>query len=141
MEKVQNVIGIPVPKVLDWDDGISNSAESEYILMEEAKGTRLDELWTDMRIDDKWKIVAEVVAMQKKLQSAIFSRLALSSVDSYTTADGGHIGVATSTSSRMLSKAVWTLNLLASCQMRPGHTQKSDLQLGLPLNSRFGNQN
>lgn len=83
MEKVQNVIGIPVPKVLDWDDGISNSAESEYILMEEAKGTRLDELWTDMRIDDKWKIVAEVVAMQKKLQSAIFSRSVLSSVDSY----------------------------------------------------------
>lgn len=83
MEKVQNVIGIPVPKVLDWDDGISNSAESEYILMEEAEGTRLDELWTDMRIDDKWKIVAEVVAMQKKLQSAIFSRLALISVDSY----------------------------------------------------------
>lgn len=83
MEKVQNVIGIPVPKVLDWDDGISNSAESEYILMEEAKGTPLNELWTDMRIDDKWKIVAEVVAMQKKLQSAIFSRLALSSADSY----------------------------------------------------------
>lgn len=83
MEEVQNVIGIPVPKVLDWDDGISNSAESEYILMEEAKGARLDELWTDMRIDDKWKIVAEVVAMQKKLQSAIFSRSALSSVDSY----------------------------------------------------------
>lgn len=74
MDFVQNVIGIPVPKVLGWDAGVSNSAESEYILMEEAKGTQLGELWTDMDLDDKLKIIDDVVAMQKKLQSVMFSR-------------------------------------------------------------------
>jgi hypothetical protein len=75
--KVRNVIGIPVPKVLGWDAGVSNSVESEYILMEQAKGTQLEELWTEMEIDEKFKVVNEVVAIQKKLQSATFRRSGL----------------------------------------------------------------
>lgn len=65
---------IPVPKVLAWDGGSSNEAESEYILMEEANGTQLDTLWTGMEIDEKSKVVDEVIAMQKKMQSRNFSK-------------------------------------------------------------------
>ena len=68
------MFGIPVPKVLAWDGGSRNSAESEYILMEEAKGTQLEELWTDMDLDDKFKIVDDVIEIQEKLQSVTFSR-------------------------------------------------------------------
>ena len=74
IEQVRNVISIPVPRILAWDGGSSNSAESEYILMEEAKGTQLEELWTDMDLGDKFKVVDDVITIQKKLQSVTFSR-------------------------------------------------------------------
>ncbi|SMQ51974.1 unnamed protein product [Zymoseptoria tritici ST99CH_1A5] len=74
MDFVRNVVGIPVPKVLAWDGGTSNSAESEYILMEVATGTQLDEVWTDMDLSDKFKVVDALVAVQQKLQSIAFSR-------------------------------------------------------------------
>ncbi|CZT23841.1 uncharacterized protein RCC_09555 [Ramularia collo-cygni] len=75
MDFVRNVVGIPVPKVLAWDGQVSNHAESEYILMEQAEGTQLSDLWTDMDIYDKLKVVDDVVDIQKKLQSITFSRL------------------------------------------------------------------
>jgi hypothetical protein len=65
---------MPVPKVLAWDARKSNSAESEYILMEQAKGTQLAELWGGIDLKVKAKLVDEVVAVQKKLQSTTFSR-------------------------------------------------------------------
>lgn len=52
IEQVRNVIGIPVPKVLAWDGGNSDSAESENILMEQ----QLEELWGEMiwTISSNW---------------------------------------------------------------------------------------
>lgn len=76
VEQVRNIVGIPVPKVLAWDGGRSNIAESEYILMEPAKGTQLEELWSEMHLEDKLKVVDDVVAMQLKLQSITFARFA-----------------------------------------------------------------
>lgn len=48
--------------------------ESEYILMEEAKGVQLGEGWKDMELRQQVTIVKDLVAMQKKLQSVTFSR-------------------------------------------------------------------
>lgn len=42
--------------------------------MEEAKGTLLEEIWSDMDLDEKFKVVDDVVAIQQKLQSVAFSR-------------------------------------------------------------------
>ncbi|EME87090.1 uncharacterized protein MYCFIDRAFT_152052 [Pseudocercospora fijiensis CIRAD86] len=74
MDFVQNVIGIPGPRVLAWDGRKSNDAESEYMLMEEARGTQLEELWADMELDDQVSVVDDLVAIQKKLHSVNFSR-------------------------------------------------------------------
>lgn len=74
LRQVQKVIGIPVPKVLAWDGSQSNEAESEYILMECAKGTAMWKLWDDMRLQDKLKVVDDIIAIQKKLQSVTFTR-------------------------------------------------------------------
>lgn len=68
------MIGIPVPKVLAWNGQGSNPAECEYIIMEEAKGTQLAEVWADMRLKDKFKVVDDLIEMQKKLQPVSFSR-------------------------------------------------------------------
>lgn len=43
-------------------------------MMEEAKGTPLDVMWSDMDLDEKFKVVDDVVAIQRKLQSVAFSR-------------------------------------------------------------------
>lgn len=45
--------------------------------MEEAAGTQLGKLWHEMKVDDKLKVVDEVVAVQKKLLSVSFTRLVL----------------------------------------------------------------
>ena len=72
--KVRNVLDIPVPKVIAWDGETANAAGCEFILMEEAKGKPLGAIWPGMELDEKFKIVEEVVAVQKKLQSVTFSR-------------------------------------------------------------------
>ncbi|KAI6894115.1 hypothetical protein KC318_g12156 [Hortaea werneckii] len=43
-------------------------------LMEEAKGESLGAIWPDMELDEKLKVVEEIVAAQKKLQSVTFSK-------------------------------------------------------------------
>lgn len=42
--------------------------------MEEAKGKPLAAIWPNMELKEKFKIVEEVVGIQKKLQSVAFSR-------------------------------------------------------------------
>lgn len=42
--------------------------------MEGAKGESLGAIWSSMQLEEKFKIVDEVVAVQKKLQSVTFSR-------------------------------------------------------------------
>ena len=63
-----------MPKVIAWDGKTANPAGCEYILMEEAKGKPLGAIWPGMELDEKFKIVEEVVAVQRKLQSVTFSR-------------------------------------------------------------------
>ncbi|RMZ15130.1 hypothetical protein D0860_01771 [Hortaea werneckii] len=70
----RNVLDIPVPKVIAWDGETANAAGCEFILMEEANGKSLAAIWPDMELDEKFKIIEEVVAIQKKLQSVTFSK-------------------------------------------------------------------
>ncbi|RMY96794.1 hypothetical protein D0864_05048 [Hortaea werneckii] len=74
MDFARNVLDIPVPKVIAWDGERANAAWCEFILMEEAKGNPLAAIWPIMELDEKFKIVEEVVGIQKKLQSVTFSR-------------------------------------------------------------------
>ncbi|GAB1743234.1 hypothetical protein NU219Hw_g9086t1 [Hortaea werneckii] len=74
MDFVRNVLDIPVPKVIAWDGETANAAGCEFMFMEEVKGKPLETVWSGMELDEKFKIVEEVVAVQKKLQSVTFSR-------------------------------------------------------------------
>ncbi|KAI7542419.1 hypothetical protein KC331_g7991 [Hortaea werneckii] len=74
MDFVRNVLDVPVPTVIAWDGETANAAGCEFLFMEEAKGTLLEAAWSGMELDEKFKIVEEVVAVQKKLQSVTFSR-------------------------------------------------------------------
>ncbi|KAH6638995.1 kinase-like domain-containing protein [Boeremia exigua] len=74
MDFARTVLEIPVPKVLAWSAEAENPVESEYILMEEAAGTQLGEVWDKMEIGDKLKIVDDIVAIERKFTSISFTR-------------------------------------------------------------------
>jgi hypothetical protein len=63
-----------VPKVLSWSGRAENAVNSEYILMEEAAGKQLGEVWDEMELHDKLKIVDDIVSIEKKFLSLSFTR-------------------------------------------------------------------
>lgn len=71
---MRTVLGIAVPKVLAWSAGADNPVKSEYIVMEEAAGTQLSAMWDGMQLDERFCVIGEIVATQKKLMSLSFSR-------------------------------------------------------------------
>ncbi|KAF1961603.1 hypothetical protein CC80DRAFT_400961 [Byssothecium circinans] len=74
MDFARTVLEIPVPKVFSWSGEVDSPVESEYILMEEATGTQLGEVWNDMELHDKLKIVDDIVAIERKFLSLSFTR-------------------------------------------------------------------
>ncbi|KAH3976280.1 hypothetical protein HBH52_118710 [Parastagonospora nodorum] len=74
MDFARTVLEIPVPKVLSWCAEAENPVESEYILMEEATGNQLGEVWDEMELHDKLKIVDDIVAIERKFLSLSFTR-------------------------------------------------------------------
>ncbi|OAL34317.1 adenosinetriphosphatase [Fonsecaea nubica] len=74
MDFARTVLKIPVPKVLAWSGSSKNPVESEYILMEEARGTPLYKVWEGLELGEKFKIVDDIVDIEKKLLSISFTR-------------------------------------------------------------------
>ncbi len=73
MEYARTVLDLPVPKVLAWSATSQNSVESEYIIMEEAKGVQLHEVWQKAELRAKGDIVHEIVEIEKKMLSVSFN--------------------------------------------------------------------
>ncbi|KAK3710721.1 Phosphotransferase enzyme [Vermiconidia calcicola] len=126
MDFARNVIGIPVPKVLAWDGGKSNSVESEYVLMEEAKGTQLEMIWSDMDLDEKFKVVDDVVAIQQKLQSVAFSRFGHCKYRPECSANDT-IQLREPLSDQMHRKAAPMSKFMVTCPRQPGRLQEISL--------------
>ncbi|KAL2067763.1 hypothetical protein VTL71DRAFT_15859 [Oculimacula yallundae] len=74
MDFARTILNIPVPKVHAWSAVSDNPVEAEYILMEEACGTSLGDVWEDMGILSKDKIVKDIVSIEQKMLSVSFSR-------------------------------------------------------------------
>ncbi|KAF1358902.1 kinase-like protein, partial [Lizonia empirigonia] len=75
MEFAQTILDIPVPKVLAWSATDQNPVQAEYIIMEEAKGSQLHEVWQDLSLWTKCDIVREFVDVEKRLLSVSFEKL------------------------------------------------------------------
>ncbi|KAI1178169.1 kinase-like domain-containing protein [Nemania sp. FL0916] len=74
MDFALSILGIPVPKVLAWSMEDDNPVQAEYIIMEEAEGSQLRQVWTTLSLDSKLKIVADYINIEKKLLSVSFLR-------------------------------------------------------------------
>ncbi|TVY81629.1 Altered inheritance of mitochondria protein, partial [Lachnellula suecica] len=74
MDFARTVLDILVPKVFAWSAAANNPVEAEYIIMEEAPGTQLGDVWDSKTISDKTAIVKGLAEIEKKLLSVSFTR-------------------------------------------------------------------
>lgn len=63
-----------MPRVVGWSATSHNPVESEYILMEEARGSQLATQWDELNSKAKLAIMREVVAIETKMLSISFSQ-------------------------------------------------------------------
>ena len=68
------MLQLPVPKVLAWSATNENPVQAEYIIMEEAKGSQLHEVWQDLSLPTKTEIIGQFVDIESKLLSLSFDR-------------------------------------------------------------------
>ena len=74
MEFARTILNIPVPKVLAWSATNQNPVDAEYIIMEEAKGTQLHEVWERFELRNKLDVIQDIVDIERKLLSVSFSK-------------------------------------------------------------------
>lgn len=78
MNFAKTILDLPVPKVLAWSATDQNPVESEYIIMEEAKGSQLHEVWQNLELRAKRDVIREIVDVEKKMLSVSFDRYSTS---------------------------------------------------------------
>jgi len=74
MEFARTILNIPVPRVLAWSATDQNPVQAEYIIMEEASGSQLHEVWQDLSLRRKSDIIREFVDVERKLLSVSFKK-------------------------------------------------------------------
>ncbi|KKY20696.1 putative phosphotransferase family protein [Phaeomoniella chlamydospora] len=72
MNYLREVLDVPVPRVLAWSSNSSNSVQSEFIIMEKAKGVILSDCWRDLARAAKNKIIEQIVNLQLSFSSRAF---------------------------------------------------------------------
>jgi len=74
MEFARTVLNLPVPRVLAWNATDQHPVQAEYIIMEEASGSQLHEVWQDLPLRRKCDIIRELVDVERKLLSVSFEK-------------------------------------------------------------------
>ncbi|KAI0046534.1 hypothetical protein FA95DRAFT_1606821 [Auriscalpium vulgare] len=64
--------GLPIPKVYDYSSTYNNEAETEYILMEYAKGNDLSQIWSDLKEDEIISLMDQLAKVESTLMSISF---------------------------------------------------------------------
>ncbi|KKK25535.1 hypothetical protein AOCH_001085 [Aspergillus ochraceoroseus] len=70
MEFARTILEIPTPQVYAWNADLDNSVGSEYIIMEEAPGTTLEDIWDDLSLEKKIEVMKDLVQLEKKMLQA-----------------------------------------------------------------------
>ncbi|KAL4897301.1 kinase-like domain-containing protein [Aspergillus ambiguus] len=73
MEFTRNILEIPTTQVFAWSADANNPVRSEYIIMEEAPGVKLDDIWEDLSLEQKITIMKDVTSLEKKNGFRIFN--------------------------------------------------------------------
>ncbi|KNG86723.1 hypothetical protein ANOM_005182 [Aspergillus nomiae NRRL 13137] len=70
MEFARTILGIPTPQVYAWNADVNNAVSSEYIIMEEAPGTKLEDIWHVLSLEEKIEIMKDLVKLENKMLQA-----------------------------------------------------------------------
>ncbi|PYH99089.1 hypothetical protein BO71DRAFT_415805 [Aspergillus ellipticus CBS 707.79] len=63
---------IQVPEVLAWSSDAANAVGAEFIIMEKIQGVALSETWGEMNTLERYKIIDQIVQVEKELASISF---------------------------------------------------------------------
>ncbi|EFQ98851.1 phosphotransferase enzyme family protein [Nannizzia gypsea CBS 118893] len=72
LSTARTVLQIPTPRVHAWNAHADDPVGAEYIIMEEAAGTNLEDVWDELPLEDKVSIMKDLVFIEKKLLSISF---------------------------------------------------------------------
>ena len=64
--------GLPVPEVYDYSPSSDNAAKTEYIFMEFVRGTKLTDVWLEMKEQDIDSVLRQVVQLESRMMSIPF---------------------------------------------------------------------
>lgn len=68
------MLKIPVPRVHAWCADSNNPVGCEYIIMEEAQGTKLEDVWENLSLEERIAIMKDLVSIESKILSISFKR-------------------------------------------------------------------
>ncbi|PWY89845.1 phosphotransferase family protein [Aspergillus heteromorphus CBS 117.55] len=69
---LRSYTSIQVPEVFAWNSDPTNPVGAEYILMERIRGIALSERWDAMNTLDRYKIIDQIIKMEKELEGLKF---------------------------------------------------------------------
>ena len=64
--------GLPIPEVYGYSPAPNNAAETEYILMEYVRGTKLSDIWFDLGDGEIISVLRQLVELESKMMSIPF---------------------------------------------------------------------
>ncbi|OCB90939.1 hypothetical protein A7U60_g1850 [Sanghuangporus baumii] len=64
--------GLPVPQVYGYSPASDNAAKTEYIFMEFMRGTKLSDVWLELRESDIVSILRQLVQLESQMMSISF---------------------------------------------------------------------
>lgn len=114
--QARSVLGIPTPRVYTWSADVNNPVGSEYIIMEEAPGVKLVDVWDDLSLEQKIEIMKDLVSLEKRMLSLSFNRSGWDAGSGYIPIANWHLVTATYTMLTKLFQAARQLRSLATCQ-------------------------
>ncbi|KAF9490355.1 hypothetical protein BDN71DRAFT_193600 [Pleurotus eryngii] len=64
--------GLPVPEVYDYSPSSDNAAKTEYIFMEYVRGTKLSDVWMELKEPDIVSVLRQLVQLESRMMSITF---------------------------------------------------------------------
>ncbi|KAG9019460.1 hypothetical protein FRB90_001934 [Tulasnella sp. 427] len=64
--------GLPIPKIYGYSPTPNNAAETEYILMDFVRGTKLSEVWLDLGEREMISVLRQLAQFESKMMSLVF---------------------------------------------------------------------
>lgn len=77
MEFGRTILNLPIPEVLAWSATTQNPCRSEYVIMEEAEGSQLHKVWSQMGLRAKRDVVHQIVEIERRMLSVSFDKCVL----------------------------------------------------------------